>query len=492
VTTAPPRTEQRADQGPDLRKYYSQVAGQAPWQVLVQPPVAATVRPIMESHRSTNPRRDFRHRAETFGLDTAEPWALPALRILFSAPRVYQPLVQAWEGHYPGVTRALERMAGDGWIEFQDDIVIDTRTGDLAARRSRPVARYRTTAKGQRLLRDIKEDLRALEVTFPKLTALNTKKVARLLDAYNLSEGHAKLGVSVAYATTESGLAERSGRWWTAHLLNRGYLRELASLADTRSLIPAHYRVTRALCRQILDVIAAFPDTAAPSLATEFRLNRSRFLGPIDPARVGVAGATDFDHDVHAQEVLALLLRSPSAAVEGVFAIEPRIMLELEESTDPPRFRRGATGRLAYQPDAEMRERNGSVVRRSVIEYERYQSRRDAWSHIERFCGYLHTHSRPFEPAVLRFVVDSDARVRSYVQLVEAFADHVLDNPEHVPGNHILLAVTSIPRLRAAADPLDERIWFRIEVPHAGSETTRDPVLHREANSPYENYFGRG
>ena len=98
----------------------------------------------------------------------------------------------------------------------------------------------------------------------------------------------------------------------------------------------------------------------------------------------------------------------------------------------------------------------------------------------------------PFEPAVLRFVVDSDARVRSYVELIEAFADYCLDHPERLPHNPVLLAVASIdsvcnnPKL---TDPLDDRAWYRITLP--GSQApTRQPVLHDAQDSPYEEYFG--
>jgi hypothetical protein len=96
-----------------------------------------------------------------------------------------------------------------------------------------------------------------------------------------------------------------------------------------------------------------------------------------------------------------------------------------------------------------------------------------------------------FEPAVLRFVVDSDARIRSYVPLIEAFTDYILDHPERLPTNPVTLAVTSAPRLLAAADPLDPRGWHRIRLPREGADTAGQPVLHRKA-TPYDDYFSRG
>ena len=93
---------------------------------------------------------------------------------------------------------------------------------------------------------------------------------------------------------------------------------------------------------------------------------------------------------------------------------------------------------------------------------------------------------------MLRFVVDSAPRERSYVELIEAFGDYALDHPERMPANPVLLAVSSTPRVLAAADPLDPRAWFRMTLPNsAGSDTVRRPVLHPPEDSPYDEYFSR-
>jgi hypothetical protein len=88
-------------------------------------------------------------------------------------------------------------------------------------------------------------------------------------------------------------------------------------------------------------------------------------------------------------------------------------------------------------------------------------------------------------------VVDSESRVRSYVSLIEAFADYGLDHPEEMPVNQVTLAVSSVERILAAADPLDPRAWFRIQLP-SGEVEQRHPVLHDPKHSPYNDYFGRG
>lgn len=436
-------------------------------------------------------RRPFAARIETFGLDTRKPWALSALRLLFNVPRAYAPLVRAWDGRHPGTRRALDRLEALGFVAHQGPLIVDTRSGRSAAQSSRRVARYRCTGRGSRLVGQVMEDSRVLEDHFPRAAGANAEGITRLLRAFDLQDSHAKFGMSVGHATSLSGLPASNVKWWVRRLTEDGYLRELPDkLADVREVIPEHWRATRALVRQLNEVIDAF-DSAPASLKVEFRLGRSRFLRDIDPARVGISGATDYDHDIECQQILAALLRSPRCASGSIFSVEPRFMLDIDTTCRPWSFAPGSPGTLPYQPDAELRERDSEGVRRSVLEYERFQSRRDAWNHIERFLGHLSQAALPFEAAVLRFVVDSAPRERSYVQLIEAFCDYALDHPERLPPNPVTLAVSSTPRVLAATDPLDARAWFRISLPTGGSDTDRVPVLHPADASPYDEYFAR-
>lgn len=404
--------------------------------------------------------------------------------------------MESWDLRFPGTRKALDRLTALGFVEHQHAIIVDTRTGKPSIGRSKPVPRFRLTPKGRRLAATAAVDPRVLTDHFPRLTASQEPKIVALLQALHLEYPASKIGASTSFACQEAGIPERSARWWIRKLESAGYVTRLdQDVADVRDLIPEHWRITRTLCRQMEDIIEAFPAHAPPSLRVEFRLSRTRFLGDIDPARVGIDGATDFDHDIEAQAVLAALLRSPRAATTGVFSVEPRINLSVAQQTVPWTFTASGRGSVFYQPDAELRENSeaGALAARSVIEYERYQTRRDGWNHIEKFLGWVHLGALPFEEATLRFVVEGDSRTRSYVELIEAFADYAIDFPSRMPRNKCVLAVTSSERIRREADPLDPRCWFRITLPRPeGSETDGGPVLHSKDGSPYNDYFSRG
>lgn len=437
-------------------------------------------------------KRGLRVRAETFGFETGSSWAMEAFRLLFNVPRAFEPLVAAWDLRHPGSSKALRKLQAGGFVAYQPGVIVDTKTGKLAEREGRSVARWRTTAAGKRALAEFTEDGRTFEEAYPR-AASGKHGAIELLRALNLEDYQAKHGVSAAQAIESSGLPERLGRWWLKKFTESGYIVELPTrLADVREVVPAHYRVTKLLCRQLGEVLEEY---GLGYLKSEFRLSRSRFLSDIDPARIGLTGATDYDHDVESQRVVAALLQSGGWAEGGVFSMEPRIVLPVNDLVSPWGFDVSGNGSIFYQPDAELRgveEVDGKrLVRRYVVEYERFQSRRDAWGHIERFIGYMHTRALRGEAGALLFVVDSDSRRRGYVQLIEAFADHAIDSPNYISANPITLAVSSVDRVTGSSDPLNLREWNRIALP-VGADTDCRPVLHPPESSPYDAYFGRG
>lgn len=436
----------------------------------------------------------FAARGETFGLNGApgsESWAMGALRLLFSAPRAYEPLVAAWEARFPGARAALGRLGDLGFVDYQPGIIVDTRTGEVAGRVSRRVPRYRTTSRGQRLVAAVREDFGVLEDVFPRTTDRNVDGLRALLDALNVVDSHGKYGMSVSHVQLLSGLPLSTVKWWVGALRQKRYVRQLdEKFADVREVVPAHWRPNRALARQlglVLDEFAGAPQ----HLRTEFRLGRSRYLEDISPARVGISGATDFDHDVECQRILADLLRSELCLPEGVFAVEPKFAIAANTEAFPWNFSNAGAQSVFYQPDAQVRERVGGRVGRGVVEYERFQTRRDGWNHIERFLGFVAT-SLVFEPAVLRFVVDSQARERGYVELIEAFADYALDHRHRVPASPVRFAVSNAARLAEASDPLAEEAWFSLELPTGEASSGGGCVMHPSDESPFDVYFSTG
>lgn len=436
--------------------------------------------------------RSFLARSETFGLETEDPWALAALRLLYSAPRVYEPLQQAWEARNPGSAKALSRLVESGFAQYQPGVVVDTRDGTAAQKPSRKVKRLRITSKGKRLLAAGWEDARVLEDAYPRMAASTSAAVLDLLNLFTLPDGQQRFGRSIPHAVASTTLPDSVAKWWIARWEEEKILKELPDkIADVREVVPAHWRPTRALSKQLKEAVDVFPSWAG--LSMELRLNRRNYLTDIDPARVGASGATDFDHDVECQRILAQAMYSPSFDEHGYLCVEPRIVLPLETQATPFAFRQSGGGTCFYQPDTEYREHasDGSVVR-AVLEYERFQTRRDAWNHVERYLGYLSLRTLSMEASILRFVVDTKTRERGYVELIEAFADYGLDHPERMPANPVRLAVSSTPRLRDASDALDPANWFTIVLePGRADPESREAVLHDSDDSPYDEYFGR-
>lgn len=430
---------------------------------------------------------------ETFGFDTPDPWALDAFRLVYAVPRAYRPLVDAWDLRYPGTLKALDRLASGGFVGHQPGLIFDTVTGDPATTTSRRVARWRITASGRRTLAACIEDSRVFEDLFPRTNTDNLPRILRLLSCFDLDGSHARYGMSVNHAVTLSGLDERLGRWWVERFRRHGFITRLdATYADVRELVPEHWRPNRAGARQLASVAEAY---GFGHLKTDFRLGRRRFLGDIELSRIGITGATDYDHDVVASRIAARLVTSDRWA-GGVFGLEPRFHLPADTTARPWRFTPTGKDVLFYQPDIEMRYRDDqNRLRRLVVEYERFQSRRDAWAHIERFLGYLHTKALPFEAGTLGFVVDSNARRRSYVELIEAFCDHLLRRPTLSVANPVTLAVTTVEHIETGPEPLDMRAWDRIALPAGptgGADTETGPALHAPEATPYDVYFTRG
>ena len=409
--------------------------------------------------------------------------------LLFCVPRVYQTLADAWDERHPGCLEALERLRQLGFVEYQKGVLIDVRTGDTVSSAGKSLDRFVLSRSGRALFREAKEDLRVLEDRWKKLETANAVGVLGLMGAFDVKGSNAAIGVSTPQAMLSSNLAERTGRWWVRKLESEGLLVRLEDRKpDSREVIPGHWRPTRQLAQQLADVFEEYPIWS--HYVNKWRLGRSRYLSDIDPARIGVAGATDFDHDVNAQRILAKMLASERLSTNSAFDVEPRVKLHADDLPHGAvQFAKDGSTLVMYQPDAvliESTEQNGRF--RNIVEYERYQSRRDGWAHLERFCGYMALHTNSFESAKVRFVVDSESRVRGYVELIEAFSEYLEENPHRAPQNEIILCVASLPKVLQSPDALDDRGWHRLVLPQGGGECR----LHNEKTTPFNTYFSKG
>lgn len=433
----------------------------------------------------------FERRREDFGFSTAEPWSLNALRLLYHSPRVFRPLAEAWEQMHPGTLSGLERLTELGFVAYQGPVVVDTRTQDQTDTATRAVDRFRLTASGHRLLKAALLDPSELRVRFPRITDPNIHGVIEMLSEFAVDSTRARDGRSLVHFATTGPLPRRTAYFWGEKLVAAGYLRQLPNRApDARDAIPGHWRVTRALSTQLKTVFSEF--TKNGPLVKEFRLGRTRYLDDIELTRVSVGGGTDFDHDVVAQALLAEMLGSPQLEPGLGVKLEPHFKVGIDNKQMPWVFNKGTSDVVFYQPDALFYTQSNTYGREvCALEYERLQSRRKAWSHIERFIGHLVTHSLPiFDPgARLLFVVDTERREKSYVELIEAFGDWAERNPDLMPAHKLTLSVSSRVRLDDAKDPLSRSAWFNVDYQTIPQGPGTNCVLHSADHSPYLEYF---
>jgi hypothetical protein len=184
------------------------------------------------------------------------------------------------------------------------------------------------------------------------------------------------------------------------------------------------------------------------------------------------------------------MLSSDRLSKNAPFDVEPRFKLHADDLPHGAvQFSAEGGTLVMYQPDAVLVERTDiNKTCRNIIEYERYQSRRDGWAHLERFCGYMALKTHSFQQAKVRFVVDSESRVRGYVELIEAFSEYLEENPDRAPQNEITLCVASLPKVLQSPDALDDRTWHRLVLPQGRGECR----LHNEKITPFNTYFSKG
>jgi hypothetical protein len=428
-------------------------------------------------------------KVESFGFEDKDPWSLPVIKLMFSLPRLYKPLVLSFEKVYPGTIRYLKFLVKLGFIEYQDDIIIDTKTGKPKKKQSKPQSRYKLSSKGITFHKLVESDIRHLSDKYPKMLSRNYNNISKILISLYLQDTHARFGISITHLASLTKMPTKTVRYWVDVFIKDGYIRKLdRKVSDTRSVIPAHYRVNKLFVKQLSSILESVEDGEV--LKKELKLNRGRFLKDINPLRVGISGATDYDHDVDTQIIISNLILSKNIQNNLLFKIEPKFPLYIEKNNNDYIFKKISNNKIYYQPDAQFIETIDGANYWSILEYERYQNRRDGWSHLEKFIGFVYINALQFEGGIIRFVVNSESRLKSYVKLIEAFADYLVTNKEFCPENDIILAVTTLDTILSAKDPLDSKNWYRIIIPKNQSDDKKI-LYHTEKSSPYNIYFSR-
>ena len=425
---------------------------------------------------------------ETFSFDRKKrhPKHLSALQLVYSSPRVFDTLVDAWDVVTPGTRQELERLTSLGLVKTQPAIRMDIRTGKVSTAQPKSVDRWCATASGRRLSQLVAEDSRVLLDTFP-FVDVNEERIATLLSSLVMSDQFTKVGISVSHLSQLTGLSERHVRWWLTHLGKKRLARKLKHrLPDVRTVVPQHWRATKTLTRQINSVAKAFPATTPHNDIALLQVNRAEFLTDITPSRVNLSGATDYEHDITVQNVLAEFLTSPSTPLTGTLRTEPRFALPATTSSRPWVVGSGDEV-VIYQPDAVFTHQLASGVQQfSVVEYERFQTRKDGWIHLEKFIAARNTAFSHFDDVTIRFVLPTKQKEAGYTRLCEAFATWVADYSDYLPLRRTHLMVSSVERVTQVPDPLHPKYWARLELP-AGNGW--EMVLHTADFSPYKLFF---
>lgn len=435
-------------------------------------------------------KRTVRQMSETFGLDSQEGWGLEPLRSLFAAPRVFEPLLAAMDARHRGVASGVARIVDLGFADEQEPVVIDTIGRKTAERQSRPVAAYRITAKGSRLAEDAAYDIRIMRDMFPSASMHTLSRIGALLESMRQASRTRARFFSVARATSVSGLEGRHMRMWMIRLSEEGLVaRSKHDIKDVVEVIPRHWRPNNLLLAQLRS-LRHEPSLRHVSHELSSMLSgRPRTLPAITVDPLSFSGSTDYEHDVQAQRVMAALMKDSTRVpvdarvrMEPLFSIPARRAGSLGIAVSPGK---DADITMRYQPDAEFREVVSGAPGRSVLEYERSQTRSDAWTHMERFCAWMKAYSFPFEEGRLRFVVDSTRRVEVYADTARRFREHADRNPGLFPPNRIEILVSASKSLSAAEDPFSPDLWRSVSFKGRGDS---EVIVHSDPHSLLGGY----
>ena len=200
-----------------------------------------------------------------------------------------------------------------------------------------------------------------------------------MLQEFAVDSTRARDGRSIIHFAETGPLPRRTAYFWCHKLVDAGYLRVLPQRApDAKDAIPAHWRVTRGPATQMKTAMQEFPQWKFLSQEPTWPL-------PL-PQRHRVTrcplAAEPTSTMTSSPNTMADMLGSPTIATNAPIRLEPWHRLTVVDSERPWTFSANAD-HWGYQPDAMFNLRTTATF--YALEYERLQSRRKAWGHIERF-----------------------------------------------------------------------------------------------------------
>jgi hypothetical protein len=430
-----------------------------------------------------------KNKSYTIRVEDIDSWEYPIIKLLYSFPRIYQPLIDSLEVVHPGLSKYLSKLKKLGFLDYQKGIIYNSRTDKKVDRKNKPQMRFRLTNKGKSFLLDIKNDSRILTDHYPKIKERNINNIINFLSILNLDDNISNQGLSLSYISKKLNIPIKNVRYWTDIFSKKGYIKLLPNkISDVREIIPAHYRVNKKFTKHLKHIINNLDN--GEIYKKELKLDRKKYLLNINPSRIGITGATDYDHDIEVQKVLSKFILSPNIINPMNISAEPKFKIKIDKLNGKIVCVDNSSKYLYYQPDALFNERIDEMKYYSILEFERFQNRRDGWLHIEKFLAYIHQNIYIFEGSIIRFVVSSEKRLKSYVDLLEGFAHYISENQIQAPNNKIILSVTSFDRINNSINSLDSNNWFWIEI-NADKSDKKEIIIHDENNTPYKSYFGK-
>jgi len=425
----------------------------------------------------------------TIGIEKIDSWEYPIIKLLFSFPRIYEPLIDSLDIVYPGLNKYLAKLKKIGFLDYQKGIIYNSRIDKKVDKKIKPQRRFRLTNKGKSFLENIKIDSRILTDYYPKIKIRNINNIINFLDILNLDDNISNQGISLSFISKKLNIPIKNVRYWTGIFSKKGFIKLLPNkISDAREIIPAHYRVNNKFTKHLKYILKNLEN--GELFITELKLDRRKYLSNINPARIGITGATDYDHDIEVQKVLAKLILSSNIINPMNIISEPKFKIKIDKINGKITCVDNSSNHIYYQPDAFYNEIIDNIKYYSILEYERFQNRRDGWLHIEKFLAYVHQNLYIFEGGIIRFVVSSEKRLKSYVDLLEGFTHYINENPKRMPNNNIIFSVTSTERIEKSKNALDSSNWFWIAINPEKSEK-KEIIIHEENNTPYKSYFGK-